>query len=143
MAYHYTVHPDANLVLVTASGFVLGEEILASADQMANDARWARGMHQLCNYLDVQAVAVTLEQMKYLASLECRGIGRLRGSKLAFVADTFDVILLCELFMGLTRNQSREMRLFHSLDAARAWLDAPRAANRVTRAARPSLAIMA
>jgi hypothetical protein len=127
MSYHYTIHPAENLVVVVASGRVAGEEVIASVEEMAQDPRWIAGMHQLCDYRQMKAIAISLPEVKHLAQLEQRDIEKLRGGRLAMVADAFEVASLCQLYAALIRFRGRQARVFRTMEEALGWLGVPAA----------------
>lgn len=127
MSYHYTIHPADNVVVVTASGRVVGEEVIASVEAMARDPRFVAGMHQLCDYREIQGIAITLAEIKHLAHLERRDYDKIKDGRLAMVTGSFDVSSLCVLYATLIRLRGRQAKVFRSIDEAYAWLGLPEA----------------
>lgn len=125
MPYDYDIFTAHNLAVVTASGRIAGTDIIETIQRMDQDARWKEGMHQLCDFLKVKGVAVSLPEIHQIVSLEEHHLQDTRGGKLALLADSFDMRALCELFCVMTRFRGREARVFRSRDEAIVWMDIP------------------
>lgn len=125
MPYDYEIFPEQNVAVVTASGRIAGADIIEAIQRMDEDERWVAGMHQMCDYLDVKGVAVSISELRQIVSLEKLHLDDTRGGKLALLAESFDMRTICELFCLKTRVQGREARVFRNREEALAWLGIP------------------
>lgn len=125
MAYDYEIFPAHNLAVVTASGRITGTDIVETIQRMDQDGRWIAGMHQICDYLEVKGVAISIAELRQIVNLEQVHFEDTQGGKLALLADSFDMRAICELFCLKTRFEGRQARVFRSWEEAVAWLDLP------------------
>ncbi|CAN5607794.1 hypothetical protein BH23BAC4_BH23BAC4_09040 [soil metagenome] len=125
MPYDYEIFPAYNLALVTATGRIAGKDIIETIHRMDQDERWEQGMHQICDFLEVKGVAVSLPEMHQIVSLEEHHLEDTQDGKLALLADSFDMRAICKLFSLMSRFRGPEAKVFRNRKEAIAWLDLP------------------
>ncbi len=104
-----------------AWGTLTGPELVAHSRRIQADPRFEPGFRQLQLLSDVDAVAVTTEELRLVAGLNPWGAGSRRAVVVATRQD-FDLARQHEL---LRMQPADELRVFQDLAAALAWLGLP------------------
>jgi hypothetical protein len=124
MAYTFSFIEGENLVLVTGSGRVTGDEIVQSATLMFENARWAPAIDQICDFRNVDGLLITYAHIKAILALEKKYDDRIGPGHQALVVKNDLQHSICLLYKTMAQLAGRPqiISIFRSIDQALQWL---------------------
>jgi hypothetical protein len=121
MPADYRIDPDARLIRSNATGVVTDDDLRDHQKRLRGDPAFDPRFDQLWDFRAAEVVEVTTAVVHELAgsrSFEA-------GAKRALVAPTDVGFGLARMFQTLHEAAPEELRVFRTLDDAKAWLGLP------------------
>jgi len=119
-ALAYSIDPAARLVSARASGKLTFSHIVNYASSLRADRRFSPAFSEIVDLRSVESVSLSSHEVMTLAdSIDPFSA----NSKRAFVVRNQDQVNAAHLHRIL-RPQTKTIRVFHSIDEAKEWIDA-------------------
>ena len=122
MPYELTMEPDHLGIVVTLSGVVPGDEIYRLNEQLMADEWFAHWRYQIWDFVDVQRLDASFDQLRAFAMQDGIAAGISPGQRIALISPPPPIRRLDRVFHIFQAVWGGyESKTFYDLEAARAW----------------------
>lgn len=114
---------DGRGMVFIGQGVISGEQLIQQTEKTYSPDVLGRLCYQIIDLRGVERMDITAEQMKHLATLDCKAAEVMSGAKIAIIASHGLTVGISRIYSAYAQSPKLEAQIFPTIEKARAWID--------------------